>query len=69
MKKYSLQELEQMKTIGEGHFDDLKVSTEDTRVWLSRMTINDGMPYNHQVTVSKLDKEYNWKIAEQYQAK
>lgn len=51
MKKYTLKQLETLPTLHSGHFDNLKIETKDTRVWLSRMTIEDGMEYNNQVTV------------------
>ena len=69
LTKYSLAELEEMETISQSHEDNLKVETENVRVWLSRMTIEDGMPYNNQVTVEILNpKNYNWEIVEQYEA-
>lgn len=64
--KYTTKKLESMKTISEGHFDNLKIDTGETRVWLSRMTIEDGMPYNNQVTIEKLVNGC-WVISEQYQ--
>lgn len=53
MKKFKLKQLEKMPTLHQGQFDDLKVETKDTRIWLSRMTIEDGMEYNNQVTEEK----------------
>jgi hypothetical protein len=68
MKRYSLNELEAMPTIRQGHCDDLKVKTDDTRVWLSRMTVADGMEYNNQVQVYKLNKNHDWKLELEYEA-
>ena len=51
---YTLAELEAMPTITVGQADDLKVETENRRVWLSRCTVEDGEPYNNKVTVEKL---------------
>jgi hypothetical protein len=68
MKRYSLNELEAMPTIRQGHCDDLKVKTDDTRVWLSRMTVADGMEYNNQVQVYKLNKNHDWKLVQEYEA-
>jgi hypothetical protein len=74
--RYSLQELEAMPTIMEGQFDDLKVeethSFEDgdskVRVWLSRMTKEDGMPYDNQVTVEMYGPpEYKRITVDQYE--
>lgn len=68
--KYSLSELKSMPTIKEDHFMNLKVETEDTRIWLSRMTKADGADYNNEVLIEKLNpKTYNWEHFESYQAK
>lgn len=53
MKKYTLKELQQMETIEQGHFSNLKIETENTRVWLSRMTKEDGAKANNMVEVEK----------------
>lgn len=50
----SLAYLESLPTLSQGQADDLKIKTKDTRVWLSRMTKEDEMPYDNQVTVEKL---------------
>ena len=68
MKKFTLKELQQLKTISQGHTDDLKIKTADTKVWLSRLTVEDGMPYNNMVTVEKLING-KWEIVEEYPAK
>lgn len=64
---YSLAELEAMPTISQGHMDNLKVDTGTMRVWLSRMTREDGMPYNNAVTVERLINGV-WTEVEQYEA-
>jgi len=69
MRKYTLRELQAMETISQGHTDDLKIKTEDTKVWLSRMTIEDGMPYNNMVTVEKLTNDGRWVTVEEYPAR
>ena len=68
MRKYTLRELQTMKTITQGYTDDLKVKTGDTKVWLSRMTVEDGMPYDNMVTVEKLING-RWEVIEEYPAK
>ena len=68
MKKYTLRELQAMETISQGHTDDLKIKTEDTKVWLSRMTVEDGMPYDNMVTVEKLI-DGRWEVIEEYPAR
>lgn len=50
-KHYTLAELEAMPTLEHGHFDNLKIKTPTTLVWLSRMTKADGAPYDNGVTV------------------
>jgi len=67
MKRYTLNELEALPTLRVGHFDDLKVETPDTRVWLSRMTKADGADYDNAVTVDKLRKGC-WVTIEEYEA-
>jgi hypothetical protein len=68
MRKYTLRELRAMETVSQGHTDDLKIKTEDTKVWLSRMTVEDGMPYNNMVTVEKLI-DGRWVKTEEYPAR
>lgn len=52
--QYSIWELRDLPTISQGHTDNLKVQTENKRVWLSRCTIEDGEPYNNKVTEEEL---------------
>lgn len=67
MKRYTLKELQALKTVFQGHFDDTKIDTGTERVLLSRMTVADGMPYDNQVTVERLVNG-NWKTMDQYKA-
>lgn len=74
--KYTLSQLEAMPTLEQGHTDDLKVDELETRVWLSRMTIEDGQPYDNQVTIEKLEPRRGrpgngamWITIKQYEAK
>ena len=53
-KLYAADYLDNLPTLCEGHMDDLKVDTGDMRVWLSRMTIADGAPFNNGVTIERL---------------
>lgn len=64
---FTLEELQNKETLGSSHFDNLKIDEDCYRVWLSRMTIDDGMEYNNQVTVEELVNGV-WVIARQYQA-
>ena len=69
MQRFTLKELHKLETKGQGHTDNLKFDLGGTRVWLSRMTIADGMPYNNQVTVESLDfSTYTWKTVDVYKA-
>lgn len=63
--RYTKEELKAMPTIHSGQYDNLKIETPTMRVWLSRMTVADGMPYNNQVTVEKLI-DGCWVTVEEY---
>lgn len=67
-EKFSLDQLNAMPTISGGHTDDLKFDDGTTRVWLSRLTVSDGMPYDNQVTIERLEDGV-WTTIEEYQAK
>lgn len=69
VQQWSLKELNKLPTIEKGHTDDLKIVSENgkERVWLSRMTIEDGQPYNNQVTIEVYLRN-KWIIKEQYEA-
>ena len=67
-KTYSLQELNSLPTLGDSHFDNLKVETNTTRVWLSRGRVEDGEPFNNKVTVENYINN-DWEITRVYQAK
>ena len=64
---YSKKEIEALPTMSVGQEADLKIDTGKMRVWLSRCTVADGMPYNNQVTVEKL-KDGRWLTLEEYEA-
>lgn len=66
MKYWLAADLEDRETIHHGQFDNLKIDTGELRVWLSRMTVADGMPYDNQVTVEFL-RNGRWEIVEQYE--
>ncbi len=84
-KKYTLKQLEALPTLHQGHTDDLKIEThkgypfkesKGVRVWLSRLTVEDGQPYNNQVTVEEYREKkisgfdsWQWVTVQQYQAK
>lgn len=69
---FSLAALQAMPNLGDTHFADVKFSTGGYRLSLSRMTVADGAPYDHQVTVEKIetvDGRNNWVTVREYQAK
>jgi hypothetical protein len=65
--KPTLSELKNLPTLHSGQFSDLKAETDDTRIWLSRSTTEDGEPYNNKVTIEKFI-DGTWIITEEYQA-
>lgn len=50
---WTLDELEALPTLCVGQADDLKYDDGIYRVWLCRCGVDDGMPFDHQVTVEK----------------
>lgn len=67
--KYSLKKLQSLPTLHQGQTDDLKIETNRECVWLSRLTIADGMPYNNEVTIEQRNPAGEWRTVEQYEAK
>lgn len=65
---FSLEELQNMKTLAVGQTSDLKFDDGKTRIWLSRCTVEDGEPYNNKVTVEEL-QDGRWVITNTYQAR
>jgi hypothetical protein len=66
---FSLDHLERLETISQGQADDLKIDAGVYRVWLSRMTVADGMEYDNQVTIETFNKESGaWETFMKYQA-
>ena len=65
---YTLAELQGLPTIRQAKTGDLKVQTKFKRIWLSRMTIEDGADYNNQVTIERC-RDGSWWPAITYQAK
>ena len=68
VRRFTLQELERMKTLCVGQADNLKYEEDYVRVWLSRCGVEDGEPYDNKVTVEKW-VNLQWKEVETYQAK
>lgn len=56
----SLGDLVALPTLTQGQADDLKIDTGTERVWLSRMTVEDGMEFDNEVTVERYDPTNGW---------
>ncbi|HUU88870.1 MAG TPA: DUF4240 domain-containing protein [Candidatus Glassbacteria bacterium] len=59
---FNLENLEDMDTVHSGQFDNLKYYNDKVKVWLSRMTVEDGAKFNNMVTIEVLENG-NWKEA------
>ena len=69
LPSYTLAQLKNADTLSQGHTDNLKFDNGKVRVWLSRMTVGDGMPYNNQVTVEQWFPDLGrWKTIMEYEA-
>jgi hypothetical protein len=70
-REYSLAELEGLPTLVERQADDLKIENMDAyppyRYWLSRMTVDDGAPYDNAVDYEVLVGG-SWQRVHMYQA-
>lgn len=64
-RRYTLAELRARRTLATGQDADLKVETKTTRVWLSRMTREDGAECDYPVTVERKVKG-RWELASRY---
>jgi hypothetical protein len=62
---YTAAQLHAMPTIKTGHFDNLKIQTEDEQVWLSRTGVADGEAYDNKITVQWL-REGKWVKVHEY---
>tara|TARA_R100000687_G_C6334162_1_gene111074 strand:+ start:51 stop:359 length:309 start_codon:yes stop_codon:yes gene_type:complete len=63
--KYQAQNLSTFNTLARGQSCDLKIDTGSTRIWLSRCSKVDGMPYDNMVTVEMLIGGV-WKTMDKY---
>jgi len=68
MKRLTLEEAKNMTVLSQGHFDNLIYEENNIRIWLSRMTIADGIPYDNQITVEEYCDGV-WATLDVYQAK
>lgn len=69
-------EIENLPTISSSQFEDLKIECVESfrkngveydglRVWLSRMRVEDGEPFNEMITIEYL-KDGHWTIHERH---
>ena len=63
--KFTAKALSALETITEGHMNDLKIDTGNSRIWLSRLTTLDGMPYDNQITIEVM-RAGKWVIVDTY---
>lgn len=68
MDQYALAELEALPTLSQGQTCNLKIQTGNTRVWLSRCGVDDGMPWDNQVTHEELQGG-SWVVTREYPAR
>ena len=65
MNKPTTSELQELETIVQGQASDLKVDEPDLRVWLSRMTVEDGEMWEHTVHVEERIND-RWRLVLSY---
>lgn len=65
---FALSDLQKLPTLAVGQADNLKIDTGNVRVWLSRCTVDDGQPYDNQVTVETFTGK-RWVALYHYEAK
>lgn len=68
LDRYTLAELQALPTLSAGHFDNVKIDSNGLRVSLSRMTHEDGAPYDNQVTIERKTPA-GWKEVDSYEAR
>ena len=57
---YTPKQILELPTIETGHTENLKIHVPlKTKIWVSRLTTDDGMPYNNQIVVEQL-KDSKW---------
>jgi hypothetical protein len=50
-----------LPTIHQGHYDNLKFDDGKTKVWVSRMTVDDGASGDHNIEIEQLI-DGTWKV-------
>ena len=65
--RYTAKALNKLDTIRKGSTCNLKIDTGRCRVWLSRCSTLDGMPYDNMITVEMwLAKDGLWRVLDTY---
>ena len=65
--KYTARALNKLETIRQGTTCNLKIDTGSCRVWLSRLSTMDGMPYDNMNTVEMWQsKDGLWRVLDTY---
>lgn len=64
--KIHADDLADKPTLAQGQADDLKIDTGETRYWLCRCAVEDGMPVERQVTVERLSNQGRWVTVLEY---
>lgn len=64
---YTAADLENLPTLSTSQADDLKIDDGNTRVWLCRCGVADGMPYDNQITIEELDSHGRWVVVATYE--
>lgn len=65
--RYTAQALSRLPTITKGQSCDLKIDTGSCRVWLSRCSTLDGMPFDNMITVEMfLPGDEKWRTLDTY---
>ena len=65
--RYTAKALNRLETIRKGSTCDLKIDTGRCRVWLSRCSTMDGMPYDNMITVEMWQSgDGLWRVLDTY---
>ena len=64
-KRYTADELRELPTLCTGQASNLKIDDGETRVWLCRCGIEDGMPFDDMISIERLING-RWHRGEEY---
>lgn len=70
MRKFKTKDLKELPTIKQGHFDDIKIISNDGegkyRVSLSRMTKEDGEIADNMIHIERYSPHCGWYLVDSY---